>query len=291
MLFVARLAFPQKDNSLEYFPHSVGDYWEYQVSDRTGSDVWQYTILNKSIDKFGNILLNFQRIQIQNMIVEEFSYYIDKNNSVINCSSVGQDIIEIKLNSVKGEEWLSSTDTNINVRLDSIYAGECFGKETTFKVFGQYQTKSGKNEDTKDQYLGSSILAKGFGYVEMNGINSPTKRLQGCIINDDTLGILTTVQGVESVISESFLSPNYPNPFNSTTTIEYKLSKGSQVLLEVRDLLGRQVAIVENGYREAGEYRINFNVRDYPVMLTSGFFVCSLEIGKRKYNQKMLFIQ
>jgi len=49
---------------------------------------------------------------------------------------------------------------------------------------------------------------------------------------------------------------NYPNPFNSGTTIEYQLKKSSQVKLQVFDVTGRSIAILVDGYQQAGTYRI-----------------------------------
>lgn len=43
------------------------------------------------------------------------------------------------------------------------------------------------------------------------------------------------------------LSQNYPNPFNPTTTIEFITHRSSIVILDVYDLLGRNVATLVNG--------------------------------------------
>ena len=46
----------------------------------------------------------------------------------------------------------------------------------------------------------------------------------------------------------------YPNPFNPTTTIKYKLVESGNVRLVVTNSLGEEVKMFEEGLKEAGEY-------------------------------------
>jgi hypothetical protein len=52
--------------------------------------------------------------------------------------------------------------------------------------------------------------------------------------------------------AEYALRANYPNPFNPSTTIKFDLPENSNVSLVVYDVLGRKVAELENGTKEAG---------------------------------------
>ena len=69
------------------------------------------------------------------------------------------------------------------------------------------------------------------------------------------------------------LGQNYPNPFNPSTAITFWLPRASEVKLSVYDLLGREVAVLLNGRKEAGRHEETFDASG----LSSGVYVCRLE--------------
>ena len=74
------------------------------------------------------------------------------------------------------------------------------------------------------------------------------------------------------------LLPNYPNPFNPTTTIRYDLPEAAEVSLTVYDMLGRKVASLVNGRQESGSHEVQFKADNLP----SGLYVYTLEAGTFK---------
>lgn len=83
------------------------------------------------------------------------------------------------------------------------------------------------------------------------------------------------------------LFQNYPNPFNPTTTIQYSLSKASTVKLEVFNLLGQSVGIIENSLKPAGNHSISFDAKD----LTSGIYIYKIEADGFVESKRMMLIK
>jgi len=64
----------------------------------------------------------------------------------------------------------------------------------------------------------------------------------------------------DSNIPKDFiLYPNYPNPFNPVTTIQYTLPETGQVTIEVFNVVGEQIAKVIDGEQDAGLHQVEFD--------------------------------
>jgi hypothetical protein len=84
--------------------------------------------------------------------------------------------------------------------------------------------------------------------------------------------------------NELFLAPNYPNPFNPSTTISYSLPEGMHVTLTVINLAGQQVATLADGYQERGVYRLTFKAANLP----TGIYYAVLRAGEARQVQRMI---
>ncbi len=65
-------------------------------------------------------------------------------------------------------------------------------------------------------------------------------------------------EGPPIVIEHYRLLNNYPNPFNSSTIIPYRLKEGGYVKLYIYDVKGELVRVLVNGYQNAGYYEVGF---------------------------------
>lgn len=83
------------------------------------------------------------------------------------------------------------------------------------------------------------------------------------------------------------LSQNFPNPFNPVTKIAYALPKSGLVSLRVYDVLGKEVAILVNEVKNAGDYSIDFNASNF----TSGVYFYKLETNGFSDIKKMMLIK
>ncbi len=83
------------------------------------------------------------------------------------------------------------------------------------------------------------------------------------------------------------LYQNYPNPFNPVTKIKYGVPKNGYIKLTVYDELGKEVAIVDEGYKEANTYEAVFDATNLP----SGVYYYKLESDGFTDTKKMVIIK
>jgi hypothetical protein len=69
---------------------------------------------------------------------------------------------------------------------------------------------------------------------------------------------LTGIEENIKIPDEYVLYQNYPNPFNPETVISYSLPKDGYVSLKVYDILGREVATLDNEYQLSGYHYSTF---------------------------------
>lgn len=81
----------------------------------------------------------------------------------------------------------------------------------------------------------------------------------------DTSDVATGIEFSDITSPRSHeISRNYPNPFNSSTTIVYAISQPSNVKIEIYDILGRLSEVVENRTVSAGKHMVVWNAFGRP---------------------------
>lgn len=107
----------------------------------------------------------------------------------------------------------------------------------------------------------------------------------------DTLWVSVTTLGAirnASPTPRGYVLENaYPDPFNPSTTIEYRLPARSHVSLTVYDVLGRKAATLVNEVQSAGLHSVTFNAAELP----SGVYFDRLEAGPFKETDKLLLLK
>lgn len=81
------------------------------------------------------------------------------------------------------------------------------------------------------------------------------------------------------------LCQNYPNPFNPATTISFDLPKQSQVLLKIYDIIGREVAILEDEIISVGSHTKIWNAS----MLPSGVYFYRIDAHQVEGGENKVF--
>ncbi len=88
------------------------------------------------------------------------------------------------------------------------------------------------------------------------------------------------------------LHPNYPNPFNPTTTIRYDLPKAVRVWISVYNLNGREVRHLVDEYSTPGFYDVVWNGRDQAGRsVTSGVYIAIMYADGKILTRKMVLLK
>ncbi len=80
------------------------------------------------------------------------------------------------------------------------------------------------------------------------------------------------------------LGQNYPNPYDSRTTIHFILPQDEEVRLSIYDQFGKEVARPVDEYRSAGEHSVIFDASKLP----GGVYHYSIEAGEFRASRKMV---
>jgi hypothetical protein len=83
------------------------------------------------------------------------------------------------------------------------------------------------------------------------------------------------------------LDQNYPNPFNPTTNISYSIPEAGNIILAVYNTVGEKVAVLVNGYSEAGHFDVSFNASNLP----SGVYLYKLQSANSVQTKKMMLLK
>jgi len=265
-----------------FFPATVGNVWEFNtdhgfvrreiVRDSIGADNSKYLFLAPNTSPIYKIdsALNV--------------YWVPFSSS-LNWKLY-------KLDAELGETWKVEWDRRRQMaRVDNIYTAYLWGAERYIKEIGYYRLVYPDSTITDNSVHESYILLiSGIGeYYEFDFESGPVRALQGCIIDGDTLGIITSVNDTDQDIppNDIALFQNYPNPFNPTTNIEYAINYPGKVNLTVYDVLGRKVTTLVNEFQSTGTYQVQFSVKDN--QLTSGIYLYRLTINNTTRTKKMIY--
>jgi flagellar hook assembly protein FlgD len=91
---------------------------------------------------------------------------------------------------------------------------------------------------------------------------------------------------------EFALHSNYPNPFNSSTTIRFDIPVETHVTIEIFDLLGRKVGTLMDGNKLPGFYELLWYGKDKNgKILPSGVYFYAITTGQFHRLHKMLLVK
>ncbi len=93
-------------------------------------------------------------------------------------------------------------------------------------------------------------------------------------------------EGPQGVIKQFELQQNFPNPFNSKTTIGYELSDVRGINLNVINVHGQVVTNLVSKKQPAGEYQVPFDASG----LSAGVYFYRLQVDGGQQVKKMIYL-
>ena len=187
--------------------------------------------------------------------------------------SVCYDILKAEFTSDKHAETypqMVGVDDHLYQAADSSYwpAGVRYDPENDGTVIGSLGVHEHWNNATEMQYSRNLGTGNGIELVKLNtvlsGVNSETEAPR-----------------------EFVLEQNYPNPFNPGTVITYQIPTGSHVLLRVYDAVGREVKVLVDEEKSAGEHTVTWDASG----VASGTYFYRLTTNGFSRTKKMLLVR
>lgn len=133
--------------------------------------------------------------------------------------------------------------------------------------------------DFRDVY--SSILIDWFEVEEDQVRTLMYPEFQKLPIIDVCEAVTTST---EPVVNEEIEVKNFPNPFQTYTTIAFKMERSSRARLSIFDVLGSQLEVLFDKQLNAGEHQVQFNGSRLP----AGNYFYRLQIGNQVKTRRMV---
>ncbi len=106
------------------------------------------------------------------------------------------------------------------------------------------------------------------------------------------LKVVSAVEASQNKLLTYQLYPNYPNPFNSATTIRFDLPEPGEVKVKIYNLIGQEIITLENEFLPAGQHTITWDGRrQNSGLVGSGVYWLQMETAQYTRMRKMLLVK
>lgn len=268
--------FSQTPDPLSFWPHHIGDVWQYR--DAVNNQVVGTRYLDSIyIDPITSDIYIYYR-----PIGSGTIYKIDSTGRLYNLN-FQPGYPRYKLNADSGDSWVAGIvgDDTVFVTITDIYEDYVFGNWTTIKVFTFEIIYSYLPEPF---WLGDDHLASGFGWIFTFGEGGTATYLAGAIIDSVQYGTIVSVKNEEVVPDEFIFFQNYPNPFNPLTNLSFHLPNSGNVKITIYDILGKLVITLVDEEMQAGEWTVKWNAEQF----SSGVYLAKLDFSGKTQVRKLL---
>ncbi len=103
---------------------------------------------------------------------------------------------------------------------------------------------------------------------------------------------VSIVEPSDNLPEQFVLYPNYPNPFNPTTTLRYDLPEDAQVRIFIYDLIGHVVRTLVNTHQTAGFKSVVWDAtNDLGQPVSAGMYLYRVSAGDFHSVKKMVLLK
>jgi len=120
---------------------------------------------------------------------------------------------------------------------------------------------------------------------EDNRVDGAVFDIWANVLDWNVVGISNNEQ--YQALSTFVLHPNYPNPFNPFTTIEFTLPNSEIVTIDVYNIGGQKIQTLLRKKMPAGKHKVEFNGQNFP----SGVYLYRIEAGEWTDVKKMILLK
>jgi hypothetical protein len=98
------------------------------------------------------------------------------------------------------------------------------------------------------------------------------------------------VEDAEQPVKDFKVMQNYPNPFNPNTNIEYFVPYRGRVVIKLYDILGKEIALLQDVELEEGNYLYSLDAKE--LNLSSGTYIYQVVFnGERTITRKATLLK
>jgi hypothetical protein len=167
-------------------------------------------------------------------------------------------------------EWATATETN-----NLMFEIERKSSEGDFVRIGYVNGAGTTTEGQQYSYLDSKVTP-GHYFYRLKQID-----FNGQFEYSDVVEVDVTAP------IDFNLAQNFPNPFNPITKIQYSIAEAGLVKLSIYNLLGQEVKVLVNEFKEAGAFDVQFDASNIP----SGAYLYKLEANNFTQMKKMILMK
>lgn len=262
----------------EFYPLHIGDYWVYEgfsgsipvtnsvrvIGDTIMPDNNNYFILREIDHTFGYITLSYRRIDS----IGKVFFWEPWDNSAKQYFEFSKNV----------GDSLKSKINGFIYRLDNKYINN---KTGLFELNNLQYPDISYTQNDYDLRLG---LYRVTGEMYLS-------ECSGAYINGEMIWGDTTISSIEENYllnpKEFILFPCYPNPFNSSTILQYYVPSPTNVEIDIYNLIGQSVISIFNDFLPTGYHKQKIELNG----LSSGIYFVVVNSSNQKLVNKIIYLK